>query len=258
MNVSFSNINKHECFKCHNNSYTRGEIFLDICPSCYNDYDKQNISTVENPIKNKILPCSIIITDSFKELNPIDYTQTSILHVGISNSKGKIYNFWNKYKVDTEKSDSMWKYVINIPLEYNILDNETFDELVENSKKQQELLYPKYDQLNNNCYAFICRLLNDLYYMNKTWTKEELAINVIEKYIILLDKYALISKELLNSELYIAEKSIDETKISYSCCDICGEMVQLGDRYRCKVCPDYDLCSSCFNSNGHEHSMNKI
>ncbi|KAF4754051.1 hypothetical protein FOZ62_017670 [Perkinsus olseni] len=40
-------------------------------------------------------------------------------------------------------------------------------------------------------------------------------------------------------------------------CDLCGELPIVGARYKCTICPDYDLCEKCFAftspSKSHEH-----
>lgn len=41
-------------------------------------------------------------------------------------------------------------------------------------------------------------------------------------------------------------------------CDRCGEKEFKGVSYRCKVCPDFDLCVPCFKIAKHEHEMKKI
>merc|ERR1711963_39037 len=42
-------------------------------------------------------------------------------------------------------------------------------------------------------------------------------------------------------------------------CDGCGMDPLIGLRFRCLVCPDYDLCNSCkFNSIHHQHAFKRI
>lgn len=68
-------------------------------------------------------------------------------------------------------------------------------------------------------------------------------------------------------KVYIAKKS-EKTKSEKKdhqkgvhlgvVCDACDGPV-IGSRYKCTVCPDYDLCEECNNKNLHkEHSLNKI
>jgi len=44
------------------------------------------------------------------------------------------------------------------------------------------------------------------------------------------------------------------------CCDICQRSPIVGFRYKCSVCPDFDLCELCEGKNNHDpnHPMKKI
>jgi len=42
-------------------------------------------------------------------------------------------------------------------------------------------------------------------------------------------------------------------------CDGCSTYPIVGNRYKCSVCPDYDLCESCHSQEKHkEHTLNKV
>lgn len=47
-------------------------------------------------------------------------------------------------------------------------------------------------------------------------------------------------------------------------CDGCGQVNLIGDRYKCEICPNFDFCSSCFEtrelrkSHGETHTFQKI
>jgi len=41
-------------------------------------------------------------------------------------------------------------------------------------------------------------------------------------------------------------------------CDACEISPITGIRYKCSVCPDFDLCEKCEATNAHEHPMLKI
>ena len=38
-------------------------------------------------------------------------------------------------------------------------------------------------------------------------------------------------------------------------CDSCGQEPLLGKRYKCRVCPDYDICAVCDRRRLHPHDM---
>lgn len=55
------------------------------------------------------------------------------------------------------------------------------------------------------------------------------------------------------------EKSQVNTSVHQSViCDGCGCNPIVGNRYKCSVCPDYDLCEKCEESTTHEHAFLKI
>lgn len=42
-------------------------------------------------------------------------------------------------------------------------------------------------------------------------------------------------------------------------CDSCNAYPIVGNRYKCSVCPDYDLCQTCHSQEKHkEHTLNKV
>jgi len=41
-------------------------------------------------------------------------------------------------------------------------------------------------------------------------------------------------------------------------CDNCGQSPIQGNRFKCTVCPDYDLCQSCEEKNVHDHILMKM
>lgn len=61
----------------------------------------------KNPIGNPT-PKNLIITKSFGKLDPENYSENDILHIGISDSKGNIYSFWNNFIID-DKNNPFWR-----------------------------------------------------------------------------------------------------------------------------------------------------
>ena len=57
---------------------------------------------------------------------------------------------------------------------------------------------------------------------------------------------------------YLSDISSQEAHYGFKC-DGCGIDPLIGLRFRCLVCPDYDLCNICkLNSTHYQHSMNRI
>jgi hypothetical protein len=59
---------------------------------------------------------------------------------------------------------------------------------------------------------------------------------------------------------HLGNKASEQDSIVHSLvtCDGCSVSPIQGIRYKCSVCPDYDLCSKCEASNVHSHPMLKI
>jgi hypothetical protein len=242
---------KNTCSICDKNTFTF-EGTISTCLNCNAEIIEK--IKIDNPVE-KVKPISLVITESFGELSPNTYSPNDILHIGISNSKGIIYNFWNSY----DKSDSskgIWKHVVNISIDDLKMSAEDFDTVLEQDLRNQMKHYPKYHQIDNNCYNYICRLFNSIKYAGITWSKENLAITIIEPKIIHLERYCQIYKKLLKDDVLIEDSA--PVQYTYSSCDICGQMIMVGQRYRCSECQDYDQCEECFNTIGHNHNMIKL
>lgn len=41
-------------------------------------------------------------------------------------------------------------------------------------------------------------------------------------------------------------------------CDCCDAYPIVGVRYKCAICPDFDLCERCEAKGNHEHALLKI
>ena len=238
----------YECFTCRKTFHFQSGTWINqICKECGESVE---INPLNNPIKapNRL---SIIITLSYGDLSPDTYSMNDILHVGISNSKLNIYNFWNTYKIDIP-SQGIWKNVINIPLETSLSD-EDFDSALEVTFSYQQIDFGEYLQFSNNCFDFVARFLTQILYLRSEWTKENLASNIVQTYILELERYSLVYQKLMTTQYYIT--NISALNMTYSICDICSQSINFSEKYRCKICKDFDLCPSCFKAKGHEHEM---
>jgi hypothetical protein len=66
-------------------------------------------------------------------------------------------------------------------------------------EKLQKIEYylPKYDQINNNCYAFICRFLNKISFQGvNDWNKETLADSILKSKVLSWEYFCYAYKEL--------------------------------------------------------------
>jgi len=236
------------CEKCAKRvHFSIEEKMIDQCFTCGESVE---VKILENPIEKPKIN-SILITLSFGELTPLNYSSETLLHTGISNSKLEIYNFWDEYKIQSA-SDKLWKYVININIETQLSDSE-FDTALHNSFLSQKLSFTNYNQITNNCFDFVTRFLNGINFKGINWTKEKLVSEFIQSYVLNLDRYCLIYKNVLKSTVFVTNSK--EFKITYSICDLCECAIEYNCKYRCQVCKDYDLCSKCYKFSGHQHTM---
>ena len=52
----------------------------------------------------------------------------------------------------------------------------------------------------------------------------------------------------------VTRHRVDDYEWSYVRCDGCKKAPIVGQRYRCTICKNYDLCSAC-EKKGHEHPL---
>lgn len=257
LNENVQKIFQSSCLICNKDIFSNLTLEnCNICGSLINKYIE-----LHNPIQN-IKPKCLIITKSLGSLHPGDYSNSDILHTGISNSKGKVYNFWFNYNID-KKSHHLWKNVINIELDLTDDTDKIFDDILEDDFVFQKKNYPKYQQFENNCYDYICRFFNRMKYRGREWDKYSLALCFIEPKILILDKFSSIYKKLFsqlysNSSQLVIYEDLNTFDVTCSVCDSCNEIIRVNKRNRCNVCNDYDMCDTCYSEKGHEHKMEKI
>ncbi|KRX00054.1 hypothetical protein PPERSA_07251 [Pseudocohnilembus persalinus] len=269
---------KNTCLTCKKTVYNFGKT---ECPICSQNLQSKLIykNPIQNPRKN-----SIIITTSNKKLDPISYSQTDILHIGISDSKNNITHFWNQYKTDYNlEQNKFWENSISIPIKpeenlenlenlenfnnnVNNLDDEDFDQILQISLQFQKQNYPRYHQFNNNCFDFVARFLSEIQFQQQFfWSKENLAESVIKPHIKQLEKfcqiYKIFNQNQNNPNFYLIGENLNEQNITIVC-DLCENLCKNNNnnRFKCKTCDDYDLCTRCFQNFGsqHQHQFEKL
>jgi len=225
-----------------------------LCSRCFTEVNDSD-SVPYNPPFTKLKPKCLLVTLSFGSFDPKTYTNSEILHVGLSNSAGTyVYNFWNQYRADNVKDTTIWKSVINIDLKIELSDKE-WDEFLEKSLTAQRNSDPKYHQIDNNCYDYICRAFNELKYKNIIWNKQNLAAEYIEGPIIELERFCKVYKIVDKEGESVQEENYNTRQVTLALCDICSEYILNDQRLKCTVCQDFDMCLTCYKSKGHEHKM---
>eukprot|EP00055_Hartaetosiga_balthica_P009746 m.39643 g.39643 ORF g.39643 m.39643 type:complete len:270 (-) comp6879_c0_seq1:2104-2913(-) len=114
---------------------------------------------------------SLIIRKSGKWWRPTR-DDPAILHCGVSNSKGIVYNF------DTQglcKSEAGWEDCIAYPLN---IDHDLADRILDEEGEHWEKAL--YDETDCNCFDFAVRILNLVSFLNKLWTKTSLCETLLK------------------------------------------------------------------------------
>lgn len=174
----------------------------------------------------------------------------SLLHVGISNSSGNVFNFDEKGR----KVDKSWEECLNVKLSLDSEQELLFDQLLEEFFQEELLMskFSKYHSLLNNCYNFVLRFLNKIRYQNRDdHSKESIVLNLISQPVEKLEEFLRISMELEKSDpknpVVLVPPLETTLKRSNRVCDICGQQILPGlPFYHCDFCSDFDSCIECY------------
>eukprot|EP01080_Neovahlkampfia_damariscottae_P007576 gene7576-11900_t len=179
------------------------------------------------------------------------YTRSSLLHVGVSSSKGMVCNFDDcGYRCDK----TGWDWCINIPIpddpiQKNHLTDNEWDLLLEDFTNNCVKNGKKYHSLNNNCFTFAVDFLNSIRFLgSNNHTKEDLVENFINKPILNFELFLDIY-DSLDGKSFIYENDLKPKNVMIAMCDFCSDIIQKNHRFHCTVCSDYDLCQKCYKSN---------
>ncbi len=252
------NIEKIFCYECNYYTYSLNE--RDTRLNCKSKQIELGI--LFNNI-SEVKPKSIVITLSFGTLDPFTYSEVDILHVGVSNSKCQVYNFWNDYKVESPKG--IWSKTICIEIstilkEIADIDDKLFDSYLDKNLVDQKNKFGKYHQLDNNCFDYVCRFLNFLFeaynYDLKKMDKNEFCECYIKDTINEFEKYSKIFKRLYKEKVFTVNE-VEDCNFSkptvIKICDVCGIIVAEGKYFHCEKCVDFDICFDCNSTYPHLH-----
>ena len=133
------------------------------------------------------------------------YTRDSILHCGISDSKGKVYNF-DEYG----HNECTWYESLSFPLVcsssfssnnvYHITEKQ-WDKNLEHYHIAHKTNLPKsmYNASNNNCYDYVTDFLNTIHWNNSSnHTKDTIVNTYLEPTVLNMEKYLFLWKRILN------------------------------------------------------------
>jgi len=170
------------------------------------------------------------------------YTSNMLLHCGISDSQGLVHNF-DGAGLHIEH----WKECLLISIDHPFFTNAEWDKALQfhhNSEKTRASSLEKYKDLSNNCYDYIIRFFNSIQFEGKSnHTKEEIIQQFILKPINYFESFYTMFKKVQQNGLHVG--NFATTIVKYFC-DGCGKGdLQPNDRFKCRECEGYDLCTTC-------------
>jgi hypothetical protein len=188
-----------------------------------------------------------------------DYTSRSLLHAGVSNSKGVVYNFDER----GHHRDERWIECVSTPLN----DIEDFDRKLNEYDASHRSrvhtyshrIYREEDEMEhpgNNCFDYVVGFLNYVRYKGRN----DHTVQSIERYLLtrpMMDAQAYINQwralKRANGNPLVVASSKDVVKHPHPLrriegdprawsCDGCDVVTAGGIRYRCVNGCDFDLC----------------
>eukprot|EP01126_Amoeba_proteus_P035287 TRINITY_DN3553_c0_g1_i14.p1 TRINITY_DN3553_c0_g1~~TRINITY_DN3553_c0_g1_i14.p1 ORF type:complete len:223 (+),score=51.17 TRINITY_DN3553_c0_g1_i14:62-670(+) len=153
------------------------------CPECGKAI--LDVTTHSSELSNHVVPGCMVVKPTFGSF--LNYSCDSLLHTGISDSKGNVFNFDSRgICIDAPER---WSPSLSIRLSCTTISDLEWDRLlllhVEEEREREKKR--RYHQINNNCYDFVMRFLNFINYENrKNHEKEQIVVSLIAP---LMDKF---------------------------------------------------------------------
>lgn len=208
---------------------------------------------VEPPFSNACPGRSLVVKCT---VGPLErYTPASLLHVGISDSRGTVvHNFDFGVKATAAAA---WGATLAAALPCELTD-EQWDELLGcfvRSEHARAVTRP-YDSLDNNCFAFAIRWLNLIGFQGMTdHSKDDVAERLVSPLVQRLERHLALQLAARAAGGGLAEAPAMAAAADLPtaaqrphrfACDGCGhEPLLPGNHFRSVRCPDMDFCLAC-------------
>eukprot|EP01136_Pigoraptor_vietnamica_P038911 Opistho-1_new@108869 len=160
---------------------------------------------IESPLVNgHCHPRCILVKTTYGFFHR-DYTSTALLHVGVSNSQGCVYNFDEH---GFHRDHTRWDECVAVPLSdcADRLSDGDFDAALETMMVTcaADPHLARYDGMDNNCYDFVARFLNFLLYFGSSdMTKEEYCRRMLTHRIEVAGGFATCFRRLLRDPFVV-------------------------------------------------------
>lgn len=226
----------------------------------------------EDDVKEEVQPIEVDISDKLKNIaekissNYIESTNenkdelmesqlNSLLNETFQSIKKNIKKKSAKNKKKQEQQEKLLKRYQDVTEktkkkidESLVKINNIFSKLTDENKEKTTPFNVIVKENNSPCKEFE----NEILMMENTKLQDK--IEELTQKCISMD----IEMSSLKSSSDSSHKHIVDTTHQNITCDHCSQSNFQGRRYKCLVCPDFDLCESCEHSNEHKHPMVRL
>jgi len=215
------------------------------CPNC-GSVDVKNVK-IESGIFQNAPPRSVLVRKTSGSL--LSYSQTALLHVGVTNSHGDCYNFDEK-----GRKIERWPECLAVPLlaSAGALSDTEWDDALNTFMQFENTDGRSYHSMNNNCYDFVLRYLNFIRFLDRQWDKNTFVAQFLERMVSDFEVFLDVYRELNQNRAkgFVVRDATRTTPMHSSrpvySCDVCGKQNLVpDDHYRCLKCDNYDICVPC-------------
>eukprot|EP00455_Lapot_gusevi_P029073 TRINITY_DN3112_c0_g1_i1.p1 TRINITY_DN3112_c0_g1~~TRINITY_DN3112_c0_g1_i1.p1 ORF type:complete len:320 (+),score=55.61 TRINITY_DN3112_c0_g1_i1:72-962(+) len=170
------------------------------------------------------------------------YRDAVLLHVGISDSRARVYNFDQKGQ-RAEEAEPVWNLSLSVPLECPQMSDQAWDEALHQHLLKDRRQHGRYDEFDNNCFGFAVRFLNDIQFEGHTNHTKLSFAKRLETPVASAEQFVALCQEISRARNHIFSRPL-----VIHVCDGCGIQIPLGQRFRCDECQDVDLCTPCYEN----------
>jgi hypothetical protein len=186
-------------------------------------------------------------------------SETCLLHCGISDSHGAVYNFDERGR----RRQTNWRGSLCIPLEHAAMSDAAWDAALRNFNQREKTSGGAYSALTNNCYAYVVGFLNTVAFQNsRQHRKTDLATKMIAAPLNACQHWLDTAKQVhAGAGVFIAtaKQAKPSTKDTLSTlqyvCDFCDKLISnRTGHYKCAACPGIDMCHACRHRSNAQHN----
>ncbi|KAM9408144.1 LOW QUALITY PROTEIN: MKRN2 opposite strand protein-like [Pholidichthys leucotaenia] len=152
-------------------SHCQKEIFCfsvpEVCPSCGEELMGERLAeapiSLPSPLTNGHKSSCCLLVAPARDNHDRDFTGTSDLHTGISNTKGVVYNYT---KEGVRRDQSGWERCVSVPLVrpdmFHLMAQ--WDQYLErfSDSPMWDPAWHKFDEDEHNCFSFCLQFVNSV------------------------------------------------------------------------------------------------